>query len=123
MVALWGAGAAVAVADVLLDEEDEDDEEDEEDKEDEEEGEKDKGWFPSWKRVQRWPVQMCCLMKKMKRMKVKKKMIKKTKKKMKKMKVSRPLRSRCGAGRCRCVAWLRELPLGESTPVVPILMQ
>ena len=42
---LLGAGAALAVADVLLDEEDEEDEEGEEedDKEDEEEGEKDEG--------------------------------------------------------------------------------
>ena len=30
-------------------------------------------------------------------------------------------RLRCG--RCRCVAWFRERPRGESAPVLPILMQ
>ena len=39
------------------------------------------------------------------------------------LKVLCPLGSRCGVGRCRCVGWFWELPLGESTPVLPILMQ
>ena len=84
------------------DEEDENDEEDEEDEEEDEEDE-DEGWSPSGEQVLRWPLQMCCLMKKMKMMRKMRK-TRKMKKKVKKIKVGFPLGSGCSAGRCRCVA-------------------